>query len=731
MKLTDNEKRDIVTMIEEGKNLPEKFRYLLFDDSKKVEINWENKKFEIINIALPFQTIEHIDEPRSEGIRLAQQSFNFATGHKTSDWTNKLIWGDNKFVVSSLLNNPYRREIENAGGVKLIYIDPPFSVGMNYTIPVNIGGHDQYDKKPSIIENFAYRNTWNREGNSFLQMLYERVSLMRNLLRDDGVLVLRIDHHWGHYVKALLDEVFGKENFRNEIFVNRTKKNTQSSTRQMMLTTSIESLFVYSKSDQFEYLDTKYKLQETRKGYWRAADDSAGKRNPPERILNGKTFYPPKGSHFKFSQENLEKKYKDGSARINEKTGRIQYFVQPTEEGQLDTMWTDIPGYSFSTKYPTENHEKLLERVIRACSTEKDLVCDFFNGSGTTAAVCERMNRKWIATDVGKFSIHVTRKRLIEVQRKQKKNDKNWRPFEILNIGKYQKQQYLNDGMQVRNQDLIQTRKSNEKKFENLVLEAYRANKVEDFKTLNGIKNGTFISIGPINYSVTRDYVQQVMKECVDNNIINVEILGFGYEMGLFPSIEDEASNKGLSLKYKQIPNDIFNEEAVKNNEVHFFDISFIEVRTHIKGNKIALELTDFKTFYNFDSYANVSGQNNGPKMFVRNGQIFEKTKNKDGTYDDTQLTKSYTDWVDYWAVDFNFQSRKELIQSKKSNGEYEGTWSGKYIFENEWQSFRTKEEELELKTSEVEILSNEITIAIRVVDIFGNDTLKVIKVNK
>ena len=226
MKLTDNEKRDIIKSIEEGKDLPERFRYLLFQNAQKVEINWEDKTSEVTNVCLPFQTIEHIDEPREEKEVKAQQSLDFAKGRKLQGWTNKLIWGDNKFVVSSILKGPMRNIIEENGGVKLIYIDPPFSVGMNYTIPVSIGSDgSKYDKKPTIIENFAYRNMWGKEGNSFLQMLFERISLMRNMLRDDGVLVMRIDHHWGHYAKAMLDEVFGKEHFRNEIFINRTKKN--------------------------------------------------------------------------------------------------------------------------------------------------------------------------------------------------------------------------------------------------------------------------------------------------------------------------------------------------------------------------------------------------------------------------------------------------------------------------------------------------------------------------
>ncbi len=167
MNISENDKRDLINLLEKNKYLPEKFRYLLFEESKHVELIWDQKSNFISNLVLPFQVIEHIDEPRSEKVKDAQVSFDFLSGRQLHGWTNKLIWGDNKFVVSSLKNGPMYDEIQKQGGVKLIYIDPPFSVGMNYSIPVKVGDEDEYEKKPSIIENFAYRNIWGKQGNSF------------------------------------------------------------------------------------------------------------------------------------------------------------------------------------------------------------------------------------------------------------------------------------------------------------------------------------------------------------------------------------------------------------------------------------------------------------------------------------------------------------------------------------------------------------------------------------
>ena len=732
MKLTDNEKRDVVKLIEEGKDLPEKYRFLLFDESKQVELNWNGKSDEVTNVVLPFQIIEQIDEPRNEGVKMAQGSFDFESGRQMAGWTNKLIWGDNKYILSSLSKGPMRKEIEKEGGIKLIYIDPPFSANMDYTIPVQIGDSDYYNKKPSILENFAYRNTWNKEGNSFLQMLYERLIIMRDLLREDGVLVLRIDYHWSHYVKSMLDGIYGKDNFRNEIFINRTKKNTQTKTRQLMLMTAVESLFVYSKSEKFEYIDTKYSLKEERGGYWRAADDSSGESVNPERILEGRTFYPPKRCHFKFSQENLEKMYAEGKIRINKKTDRIQYYVETSSEGQLDTNWTDIPGYAFSTRYPTENHEKILERVLKACSSENDLVCDFFSGSGTTAAVSEKLNRKWIVSDIGKFSIHTSRKRLITVQRELKKRDENWRAFEVLNIGKYQRQHYIYDGKNERDEVKRLKIKKKEKDFELLILETYNATQVSGFNTIHGKKGANFVSIGPINQPLTRNHVEEVIADCLKNNITSVDVLGFEYEMGLFPTIQEEAKSKGLSLYYKQIPMDVFDKRAVSKGAVVFHDVAYIEFKTHLKGKKLSVELTDFAVFYNEDNFnIDETLQNGKIKVIIEKGQIVEKRKDKKGIISEKVLTKNWYDWIDYWSVDFDYESKPEIIKFKTEDGKIEEEWTGNYVFENEWQSFRGKkgEEKLELKSSQKEILSGKTKVAVKVVDIFGNDTMKVLEV--
>ena len=190
----------------------------MFDKVDQVELNWYGKSNEVSKIVLPFQIIEQIDEPRDENDQFNQQSLiDFESGRQLKGWTNKLIWGDNKYVLSSLKNGPFREEIEKEGGIKLIYIDPPFDVGADFTINIDIGNSTNYEKQPNVLEQIAYRDTWGLGKDSFLSMIYERLILMKDLLADDGSIFVHCDFRLNSYLKIILNEIFGEENFKNEI----------------------------------------------------------------------------------------------------------------------------------------------------------------------------------------------------------------------------------------------------------------------------------------------------------------------------------------------------------------------------------------------------------------------------------------------------------------------------------------------------------------------------------
>ena len=212
MLLSEHEKRDIIQYLEAGKPLPEKYRFLLFDDKREIELVWNGKTSEVTNTVLPFQVIEQIDEPRGEDkINMSATLFD-DSGRQIHGWTNKLIWGDNKLILSSLKNGPMRKEIEAQGGLKLIYIDPPFDVGADFSIDIKVGeGIDEetLTKKPSVIEEVAYRDTWGKGVDSFNAMIYERLQIMADLLSDNGSIYVHCDYRVSSYMKLILDEIFG------------------------------------------------------------------------------------------------------------------------------------------------------------------------------------------------------------------------------------------------------------------------------------------------------------------------------------------------------------------------------------------------------------------------------------------------------------------------------------------------------------------------------------------
>ncbi len=437
----------------------------------------------------------------------------------------------------------------------------------------------------------------------------------------------------------------------------------------------------------------------------------------------------------------------DKSKRIRRKIYLDEYLGQPVQN-----LWTDVFVINSQARefldYPTQKPEALLERVIKASSKEGDLVADFFCGSGTTAAVAERLGRKWIATDLGKFAIHTTRKRLIGAQRERKAGGKDYRAFEILNLGKYERQHYMGVNANLREAEQQKQLAQKEADFLDLILRAYRAEKTDGFATFHGKKAGRLVSVGPVNLPVTRLYVEEVIAECRQKRITRVDILGFEFEMGLFPNVLDEARSKGIDIAPKYIPAEVFDKRAVEKNQVRFYDVSFIEVKPYVTKNSVAVELTDFSVFYSQDSIAGAeeSLKEKGSKIVVDKGQIVKVSKDKGGIAAREILTQKWSDWIDYWAVDFDYESKKEIIrkpispesQTSTAGTEppqqgvetYEEVWTGDYIFENEWQSFRTKRNRtLELRSVARECPPGRRKIAVKVVDIFGNDTMTIVEV--
>jgi len=752
MSLTDLEKEQLKAMIDRGEKLPAKYKSQLFENVPEVELVWAGKTNEVTNVVLPFQSIEQIDEPRKDAGKQSGQMSLLSmidpnSGRQQSGWSNKLIWGDNKLVLSSLKNGPMREEIEKAGGLKLVYIDPPFDVGADFSVDLDVGG-ETLTKEPSLIEELAYRDTWGRGADSFISMVYERIKIIYDLLGKEGCLYVHCDWRVNGYIRSILDEIFGKDHFINEITWKRAhtvKGNIGQGSKYLGANT--DTIFLYAKTDSYcfncqfmpysdEYIEKFYKYVEpkTDRKYRLISmigPGGAAKGNPRYEIM-GVTRY------WRYSREKMNDFIAKGMIVQTSENAVPQrkLYLDEGEGVAVQTLWDDITSLgacsSESTQYPTQKPEALLDRIIKTSSHEGDLVADFFCGSGTTLAVAEKLGRKWIGCDLGRFAIHTTRKRLIGVQRELKEAGKPYRSFEILNLGKYERQYFVGIDPNLPEEQRKAQTIQREEHYLTLILSAYKAERVFQLPPFHGKKGSTVVLVGPIDAPVTLSQVNEVIDACRKNKISKADILGFEFEMGLVPAIQDEARQKGVTLSLKYIPKDVFDRRAIERNQVKFYDVAYVEIMPKIEGKTIRVRLKDFGVFYRQDDLDSLgeSLKDGGSKVTIDGGQVVKISKDKKSVVTREILTKKWTDWIDYWAVDFDYESRKEIITILEEGGERQ-VWTGNYIFENEWQSFRTKNERgLELLSGKHEYpAKGKFKVAVKVIDIFGNDTTKVVEV--
>lgn len=464
--LSEQEKQFLIDRIQNGEAFPLDFKEKLFPTiQKEYELTYAGKmrKEDILAnedgvFAVPLQ-VEKVYNGERE---------TFADG-----WRNMVVFGDNlQFLKTCYKNEDELIKDKVKGKVKLIYIDPPFGTGDEYD---GNKGQRGYSAKT--------------KGADFVEFIRKRLIVAKELLSNEGLIFVRQDHHFGHYIKLILDEIFGKENFLNEIVINRFKRQLKNLTRFNHAT---DSLLFYSKTSNYFFNEVSRQRLDTFSGdiaelSWRGMS-SPGVRNPPERTIFDRLMYPPKGRHWTFKQETVDSMIKEGRIRINDKIqftnlngdkvrGLPEYLQ--TDIVPVDNVWTDLSGYVFNPSYPTENPEELLERVLLCSSKPNDIVLDFFGGSGTTAAVAEKLGRRWITCDIGKLSFYTIQKRLLQIQDSKdlqnpsKKYGKQARTFVTVNTGVY---------------DLSKVFALNQDKYKSFVLNLFDVDTNAKPKTINGIK---------------------------------------------------------------------------------------------------------------------------------------------------------------------------------------------------------------------------------------------------
>ncbi|MBA7666032.1 hypothetical protein ES703_74107 [subsurface metagenome] len=670
------------------------------ENKKYVELLWHQKydkfdkgdKIHIEKPNLPFQVVETINEPRVK--KLQKNIFDKYPENYPKDWKNLLIWGDNKLVMSSLIKQGW------VGKINLIYIDPPFFTGADFTIRTKIG-NERIEKEPSIIEERAYKDTWSGGIASYLKYMYERLVLMRELLAENGSIYVHLDWHVGHYVKVMMDEIFGYDNFRNEII---WRKLTAAKSQSKFFSNIKDIILLYSKTDniifnpQFikgEKDDKNYPYVEKNTGRKYGSFDFQQKGRGPPRRFGDKILSPHPGKHWIWDQEKIDKAMKEGRILFTSSgLPRIKRYLDEKVGNYLGDLWTDdevAPISANSTErvdFDTQKPEALLKRIILASSNPGGIVADFFCGSGTTLAVAEKLGRRWIGSDLSKFAIQVTRKRLLDIhnskdlQNEGKQYEKPARPFELWNIGNYETVYW----------------QEREDEYLAFMLKLYQSQALKDFRYLYGRKGDRAVHIGSLNAPVTMEEVEKVVIECRANNFEKADVLGWEWSYEVNELAKEMAKKNGVDLKLVQIPsvNEIKSalvgfdlqlfkipEEVVEKEllpHVKFAEVAYLEIETNTKkGNEVTLKITDFQI-----------------PPTAELAEIASKVK------DSREL-------IDYWAIDWDYKGD---------------------TFHNQWQSFRVKKNpkvDYEAKHKYEE--RGKYQIMVKVIDVFGNDTNKAVEV--
>jgi len=680
----------------------------------RTELVWEGKydeygrrrEVQLPAFPLVLQKVETIDEPRDREKVQQGTLFNessYARSAHRDDFRNRLIWGDNKLALGALLND-FR------GKVDLIYIDPPFDVGADFTLDAPIGPkNDSFEKEQSVLECVAYRDIWGKGTNSYYQMIFERLFLSRDLLREGGSIYVHCDPRVNHGIKLMIEELFGPERTFNEIVWQRSSAHNMKTfgyarcnDHIIFAGKSSGQVFNEALTDYSEEQLSRYKTDEKGRKY-KAENLTFSSRNA-SRQFEWRGTKPPANRSWGASLEQLEVwwaegrilKKQDGAPRMD----GLKIYLEDTKGGTpATTNWNDIDRIGNTSAervdYPTQKPEQLLSRIIEVSSNEGDLVLDFFCGSGTTLAVAERLGRRWIGVDLGRYAIHTARKRLIGVQRDLHKENLPYRSFDVYNLGRYERQWWQAERLKGANEEHRET-----------VLRFFRATPTKNPASglIHGTKGGAYIHVDNIDSIFTINELREVAKSIASVEGIEdwqntgtilanrskprLTCLAWEFEMDLRRRVDGVEAETGIQITLKYIPREIMEPNR---DTVQFFDAAALDAEAFIKtvdGKKVVdVNLTSFY-----------------PALTEVPDKELEALKER--------AIKSPFDFIDFWAIDFEYGEDKP--------------------FEHHWQDYRTRRDR-SLKTASDLGWTYEKAgtkrICVKVIDVFGIDTTKVIEV--
>ncbi len=534
-------------------------------------------------------------------------------------WVNRLILGDNLYILKALLKD-FR------GKIKLIYIDPPFATGENFSYKVQIKakhsekGKEKREEK-EIMET-AYKDKWGGTLSGFLSMLRKRLIIMKELLSDDGTIYIHIDYHSSHYVKVLMDEIFGPENFQREITWNTQALNVAGfkvQARNWIRASDI--LLFYTKSDKFTF---------------------------------NKQYIPRNKA---FIEKHYKKEDGKGPYRITRRGNKIYMDEDPGDP--VTTVWNDILSFNYVAPanlegegYPTQKPEALLARIIEASSNEGDLIADFFCGSGTMAVVAEKLGRRWICSDLSRYGIHIAKKRVLDIVElkgyKMKEYTSPFRPLMLQTLKDYQIAK-LSDENLYENQDYLK-----------ILSNMLGMTREESYAPFFYVKDNSIVYLNPPDTDLTKEYLQEIFVNSRKiSGFSSLDILIWDISDDVYKIVEELIKQESMEIRIKKLPDDLVHNLTNEAYRPKLYDINACKIGLKVsdENKKVLIKLL------------NIDVEHNG---FI-NDRIKEKAED-------------YSDYIDYWAIDYDyngkefrpdwysFKTRKRRSMNLKSTHEYESS---------------------------------------------------------
>lgn len=666
----------------------------------RTELVWEGKydefghprEIDAAGFNFPLQRTESVDEPKSRAYAQGHL-FDEVSAHR-DDFRNRLIWGDNKLCLIAL-----REEFRSS--IDLIYIDPPFDIGADFSLSAPIGdGNASLEKEQSILEQVAYRDIWGRGLNSYLHMIYERLVLSRDLLNSTGNIFIHVGPSVSHLVRALCDFVFGISRFRSEIVWQRSDPHNDAfkklgvvsdrilwyaageknyydhNVHRDELSTSAES--EYSLLELPDGHVVNLKGNEGRTGRIFKLENATYKGKNPRKKFTWRGAKPSDKREWIYDFEGMEAALARGELYLRDEnkgsTRCVKKYLDENKGIVLQDIWINAGRMKGGSDYPTQKPETLLERIVEIASPPNGLVLDFFGGSGTTAVVAELTGRRWILCDIGRYAIHVARKRLITTQRDLNESGSPYRSFDVFNLGRYERQWWQRDAL-----------KGAETEHRNVVLNFFRAEPLPNAPSplIHARKASAFVHVDGIDSIFSREEAKAVAAAVKAAGGKHVHCLAWDFEMDIRQAIAAIETELDVKIRLHRIPREIM--EKNRTEVPPFFEVALLEAEPVIhkaaKGNAVDIKLKNFLP------------------------SLTEVPSKELDALQERAMTSGF-DFIDFWAVDFDWVPGKP--------------------FNHHWQDYRTRKDRSLKTVSDAEFsydAPGKYTACVKVVDVFGCDT--------